>query len=358
MTTVVKSVPSKQTASSIATFNPEQINVLKNSIAKGATDEELELFLYTCKRTGLDPFSRQIYLIQRKTKDDDSKEKKSNGVIQVSIDGFRSIASRNPEYAGQTTTLFCGKDGKWTEIWTQEEYPFAAKVGIYRKGYQEATYAIAKWDSYVQCYWVKNNHGKNSQEVSSMWKKFPELMLGKCAEALALRKAFPSDLSGLYTADEMAQANNEVIEAQEVKDEAQKPKLPSTKEWTEQNKKITEVQQKQIEEEVNTQSFKKVPAQVAQAQKVLDKKEKALEAEVIDNEIVYNGSDDHKSKFKEIFRCLKIFSEIKNDMEKTVELATYFSERCLGVPLKHLKEHLINIENEYKTNFSKNSSAA
>ena len=324
MTLPVKKNDIQKSASSIANFSPEQINVLKNSIAKGATDEELELFLYTCKRTGLDPFSRQIYLIQRKTKDDDSKEKKSNGVIQVSIDGFRSIASRNPEYAGQTTTLFCGKDGKWTEIWTQEEYPFAAKVGIYRKGYQEATYAIAKWDSYVQCYWVKNNHGKNSQEVSSMWKKFPELMLGKCAEALALRKAFPSDLSGLYTADEMAQVNNEIIEVQQIKEDPQP---------------VVVLSEKKIE----------VPKDKIIPKQIIEEK---------DDEIIYNGSEDHKSKFKEFFRCLKIFSEIKNDMEKTVELATYFSERCIGVPLKHLKEHLINVENEYKTNFSKNSSAA
>ena len=339
MTLPVKKNDIQKSASSIANFSPEQINVLKNSIAKGATDEELELFLYTCKRTGLDPFSRQIYLIQRKTKDDDSKEKKSNGVIQVSIDGFRSIASRNPEYAGQTTTLFCGKDGKWTEIWTQEEYPFAAKVGIYRKGYQEATYAIAKWDSYVQCYWVKNNHGKNSQEVSSMWKKFPELMLGKCAEALALRKAFPSDLSGLYTADEMAQVNNEIIEVQQIKEDPQPVVVLS-------------------EKKIEVPKDKIIPKQIIEAQNVLNKKEESIVIKEKDDEIIYNGSEDHKSKFKEFFRCLKIFSEIKNDMEKTVELATYFSERCIGVPLKHLKEHLINVENEYKTNFSKNSSAA
>lgn len=329
-------------SSSIASFTSEQINVLKNSIAKGATDEELELFLYACKRTGLDPFSRQIYSIKYG----------SSRTIQTSIDGFRSIASRNPDYAGQTTTLFCGKDGVWTEIWTSSDYPFAAKVGVYRKGFIEPTYAIAKWNSYAQYY---------SKNLSDMWKKFPELMLGKCAEALALRKAFPNDLSGLYTTDEMAQANNEVIEAQQVKEETQqKPELPSTKKWTEQNKKIADAQIS--ESPTQEQKTIKVPAQVAQAQKVLDKKEKAIVAEVVDDEVVYNGCDAHKEKFKAFMKELASIKAMpKSNTEEIAAISTIYhiyNDRCMGVPLSFLKEHIQNLEKEFTFTHKKESSAA
>ncbi len=321
----------KSASSSIASFSPEQINVLKNSIAKGASNEELELFLYTSKRTGLDPFSRQIYLIKRW----DSSLKKEVATTQTSIDGFRAIASRDSEYAGQTTTLYAGKDGEWVELWTDDQPPFAAKVGIYRKNFGEPTFAIAKWNSYVQ----KNKDGSTGK----MWQKFPDTMLGKCAEAQALRKAFPLNLSGLYTHDEMAQANNEVIEAQQVKEET---------------KQIVE----NIEPKKEASTIKKVPAQVAQAQKSLDKKEKPIEAEIVNDEVVYNGCDAHKEQFRAYIRELASIKAMPktNDVEIKAITTIYhiYNDRCMGVPLSFLKEHIQNLEKDFTVTHQKNSSAA
>jgi phage recombination protein Bet len=182
-------------------FTTDQIDLIKKQIAPNANDNELKLFLYQAKRTGLDPLTRQIYCIHRGDK----------MTIQTSIDGFRVIAERSGDYGGQDEPIFTEKDGKL----------FSCKVTVYRfKGdiRYPASVGIAIMNEF--------NAG------GPVWQKMPHTMLSKCAEAVALRKAYPQDLSGLYTGDEMENVEVTIPEKPSLTTLKEKPSLtPNAKKW-------------------------------------------------------------------------------------------------------------------------------
>ena len=188
-------------------WTPNQRAVLAQLGVNRASEEDLAVFFHQAQRTGLDPFAKQIYMIERQGKQ----------TIQTGIDGFRLIArrtiDRTHEDFGYRPTLWCGRDGQWRDVWLEQEPPAAAKVVVVRGG-QEFD-AIALFDSYAG--------RKRDGNLNSMWSTQGAHMIAKCAEALALRKAFPQDLSGLYTADEMAQADNSQTVASQVQRQRTQP---------------------------------------------------------------------------------------------------------------------------------------
>lgn len=190
--------------------NDENIELLKNTLSNSKTiltDPELRLFLYQAKRTGLDPLARQLYVMK-------SGEKIT---FMTSIDGQRLVAQRTGQYEGQIGPQWCGNDGQWKDVWLDDEPPAAAKVGVYRTGFKEATYGVATWRSYHKEVdeWV-NGRKTGKKVVSPTWSQLGDVMLAKCAEALALRKAFPQELAGIYTQEEMEQVPRDTVQAEVV----------------------------------------------------------------------------------------------------------------------------------------------
>jgi phage recombination protein Bet len=168
-------------------------------IEEDVSQSELDVFLHECQRRKLDPFTRQIYLIGRWDKHKKRKVYRS----QTSIDGFRLIARRAANREGidysYEDTIWFDERGQRYEIWLNPNRPPAgAKVVVLRNGMRFD--AVARFGAYVQTFPDGNPLGQ--------WVSMPDVMIAKCAEALALRKAFPEDLGGLYTEEEMGQADN------------------------------------------------------------------------------------------------------------------------------------------------------
>lgn len=163
----------------------DAMNVPANRLGRGLLFREMQ-------RTGLDPFAKHLYL-----REDWNKSANRNVYsVASTIDGFRIVAARQPTYEGQTAPQWCDKNGNWSESWWVDAPPVAARIGVYVRGYREPMWGIARFNEY-----------KPGGNGGFMWTKMPALMIAKVAEALAIRKAYPDQLSGVYTDDEMQQAD-------------------------------------------------------------------------------------------------------------------------------------------------------
>ena len=172
------------------------LGILKNTVAKGTTTEEFELFRQFCMATGLNPFKKEIWCI------------KAGGAVQMltGINGFYTIANRNPLYDGIETELV-EANGKIVKSISK----------VYRKDRSRPQIAEAHWEEY------NKGHGN--------WKTMPRVMLNKCSEAMALRKAFPQELDGLYVEEEMpGRYENPVVNNPKMKviHEATIPEIPDS----------------------------------------------------------------------------------------------------------------------------------
>ena len=187
-------------------WDSEQLEIVRNSVAPGCSDDELVFFAKVCEHKGLDPFAGEIVAIPRW----DSRAGRNVLVIQETVAGLRALAERSGLYNGQDPPAWCGPDARWVEVWLDTKTaPAACKVAVYRKGWDRPTVGIARFSSYVQLDKQGNPTG--------LWKTGPDFMLWKCAEAAALKRAFKHAIAeaGISTR-ELSTPSRISMEAREV----------------------------------------------------------------------------------------------------------------------------------------------
>jgi phage recombination protein Bet len=163
--------------STLTLWTPEQTQLISTTIAPGCSNDELRLFAYACQRTGLDPFSKQIYAIKRGGK----------MTIQAGIDGLRSIAERTGQLDGWSVKIL--DKGKETE---------RAEIIIHRKDQANAFV----WEVFRSEF----------DKQQSTWKAMPQFMLKKVAIAQGFRLAFPVEIGGMpYISEEIGSDTSESL---------------------------------------------------------------------------------------------------------------------------------------------------
>lgn len=169
--------------------------IIRQSFMPGASDTEAAVLIKTAERMNLDVFKRQIHFVKRKAYNEETGAYEEKWAFQTSIDGFRGRAEETHDYEGVDEPAFSFEDTMnpitGAPLGTLQ---LVARVTVHRRGRRPTT-GVARWSEFVQ--------KKRDGNPVRMWMTMPHHMLAKCAEALALRQAFPERLGGLYTDDEM-----------------------------------------------------------------------------------------------------------------------------------------------------------
>jgi phage recombination protein Bet len=197
--TALKTVPNpKEALPTLSLSENELMEVLRNSLYPGAQDASIKMVIGYCKAAGLDPIQKPVHIVPMSVKKAGTNTYEWRDVIMPGIGSYRTQAVRSGQYAGVSDPEF-GEDitesmggtsityPKWCRVVVKRLLPHGAVAEFSAKEFWKENYATA---------------GKDSAAPNAMWKKRPYAQLAKCAEAQALRKAFP-EFGAQPTADEM-----------------------------------------------------------------------------------------------------------------------------------------------------------
>lgn len=183
-------------APALAMDEKELLGVLQSSLYTGASEASVKLVVGYCKATGLDVMQKPVHIVPMW----DRESRSMRDVIMPGIGLYRTQASRSGEYAGVSDPEF-GQDTTETIDGCTITYPISCKVVVKRLLSNGVIADFSATERWKENYAVKGGQQK-SQAPNAMWYKRPYAQLAKCAEAQALRKAFP-ECGSQPTADEM-----------------------------------------------------------------------------------------------------------------------------------------------------------
>ena len=212
------------------TFRPSQIALIER-MNPDCNPTEFNQFMHVAAQLGLDPLRKQIYAFVFNKDKPDSRRMS----IVVGIDGFRSVAKRSGEYRPDTRAPRFTYDPELKNDATNPLGLVSAEVSVFQwshDAWHEVT-AVAYWDEFAPIVdggdWQENERGKRffKKDGTRMldpkkdaWRKMARIMLSKCAEAQAIRRAWPEDLSAIYSDEEMDRARTIDLTATELAEQA------------------------------------------------------------------------------------------------------------------------------------------
>lgn len=173
------------------------MSALRNSVFPGASDESIYMAAQYCAARKLDIFKKPIHIVPLSVRDSITGKYETRDVIMPGIYELRTTAFRTGEMAGIDEPVF-GEEKKIHGI----NAPEWCKITVYRI-IAGQRYAFTHVEYFEEAAATKNNG-----ELNSMWTKRPRGQLAKCAEAGALRKAFPDEMGGIMTSDEVSEMDN------------------------------------------------------------------------------------------------------------------------------------------------------
>jgi hypothetical protein len=179
----------------VAVWSPREVDTIKRLLAPGISDDDLALYAKVCMLLDLSPFRDEIVTIGRRQRDPATGSYVTVHRHLVTVQGRRVLAIRTGQLRGIVGPQWCGPHAPfadsplvWHDVWLEDQPPHAARVFVYRDGWPEPVNGTAPWREFAQ----RDSNGR----LVNLWAKMPAHMLGKVAEAMALRRAFPEALTG------------------------------------------------------------------------------------------------------------------------------------------------------------------